>query len=185
MQQQAIQNAQNFYGQSIGRIKSQVQNYRSQLEQYSQQVPQGDAQAQIQEMIDSYTELEGSIDQAAQDMDVEDQMNQAAQDTSQQIMQTAQGAAQQVQDTAGQAAGQAQQAAGQATDQVGQAAQQGQQAVGQAAQQGQQAVGGDGPEEPRATNAARRKAEQLGVDLSTVKGTGSGGLITINDVVGS
>jgi pyruvate/2-oxoglutarate dehydrogenase complex dihydrolipoamide acyltransferase (E2) component len=91
-----------------------------------------------------------------------------------QVGQVAQG----VQDTAGQAAQQAQ-------DTAGQAAQQGQQAVGQAAQQGQQAVGGDGPEEPRATNAARRKAEQLGVDLSTVKGTGSGGLITINDVVGS
>ncbi len=91
-----------------------------------------------------------------------------------QVGQVAQG----VQDTAGQATQQAQ-------DTVGQAAQQGQQAVGQAAQQGQQAVGGDGPEEPRATNAAKRKAEQLGVDLSTVKGTGSGGLITINDVVGS
>ena len=74
MQQQATQNAQNFYGQSIGRVKSQVQNYRSQLEEFSQQVPEGDAQAQIQEMIDSYMELEGSMDQAAQDMGVEDAM---------------------------------------------------------------------------------------------------------------
>src|SRR3712207_2481373 len=139
MQQQAIQNAQNFYGQSIGRIKSQVQNYRSQLEQYSQQIPQGDAQANIQEMIDSYTELEGSIDQAAQDMGVEDQMNQAAQDTSQQIMQTAQGAAQQVQDTAGQAVGQAQQMAGQATDQGGQGAGQAQDTAGQVTGQAGQA----------------------------------------------
>jgi pyruvate/2-oxoglutarate dehydrogenase complex dihydrolipoamide acyltransferase (E2) component len=56
--------------------------------------------------------------------------------------------------------------------------------AGQAAQQGQQAVGQTAGE-PRATNAARRKAEQLGVDLSTIRGTGSGGLITINDVVGS
>jgi pyruvate/2-oxoglutarate dehydrogenase complex dihydrolipoamide acyltransferase (E2) component len=38
-------------------------------------------------------------------------------------------------------------------------------------------------EEPRATNAARRKAEELGVDLSQIQGTGSGGLITIRDVV--
>jgi pyruvate/2-oxoglutarate dehydrogenase complex dihydrolipoamide acyltransferase (E2) component len=89
-----------------------------------------------------------------------------------QVGQVAQG----VQDTAGQATQQAQ-------DTAGQAAQQGQQAVGQAAQQGQQVAGG--AEEPRATNAARRKAERLGVDLSTVRGTGSGGLITINDVVGS
>jgi pyruvate/2-oxoglutarate dehydrogenase complex dihydrolipoamide acyltransferase (E2) component len=101
-----------------------------------------------------------------------------------------------VQDTAEQAAGQAQQAAGQATDQAGQvagqaqdaaggAAQQAQDAAGQVAQQGQQAAGGDGAEEPRATNAARRRAKELGVDLSTIQGTGSGGLITIKDVTGS
>ncbi len=48
MQQQATQNAQNFYGESIGSLKSQIQNYRSQLEQFSQQVPDGDARAQIQ-----------------------------------------------------------------------------------------------------------------------------------------
>jgi pyruvate/2-oxoglutarate dehydrogenase complex dihydrolipoamide acyltransferase (E2) component len=109
-----------------------------------------------------------------------------------QVGQVAQG----VQDTAGQAVGQAQQAAGNATDQAGQvagqaqdaaggAAQQAQDAAGQAAQQGQQAAGGDGAEEPRATNAARRRAKELGVDLSTIQGTGSGGLITIKDVTGS
>jgi pyruvate/2-oxoglutarate dehydrogenase complex dihydrolipoamide acyltransferase (E2) component len=76
-------------------------------------------------------------------------------------------AAQGVQDTA-------QQAAGQATDQAGQVA-------GQA----QDAAGGAGGEEPKVTNAARRKAQELGVDLSTVKGTGSGGLITLKDVTGS
>jgi pyruvate/2-oxoglutarate dehydrogenase complex dihydrolipoamide acyltransferase (E2) component len=76
-------------------------------------------------------------------------------------------AAQGVQDTA-------QQAAGQTTDQAGQVA-------GQA----QDAAGGAGGEEPKATNAARRKAQELGVDLSTVKGTGSGGLITLKDVTGS
>jgi pyruvate/2-oxoglutarate dehydrogenase complex dihydrolipoamide acyltransferase (E2) component len=86
-------------------------------------------------------------------------------------------------------AGQAGQVAGQAQDAAGSAAQQAQDTAGQAAQQAQatagQATGGDGAEEPRATNAARRRAEQLGIDLSTIEGTGSGGLITINDVVGS
>jgi pyruvate/2-oxoglutarate dehydrogenase complex dihydrolipoamide acyltransferase (E2) component len=123
-------------------------------------------------------------------------------------------AAQQAQDAAGQAAGQAQQVVGQATDQAGQVAGQAQEAAGgavqqaqdtagqvtdqaqqvagqaqdaagQAAGQAQQAAGGDGAEEPRATNAARRRAEQLGLDLSTIQGTGSGGLITIRDVTGS
>ena len=91
----------------------------------------------------------------------------------------------QAQDAAGQAAGQAQQVAGQATDQVGQVAGQAQDAAGQAAQQGQQASGESGEEGPKATNAARRKAEEMGVDLSQVQGSGSGGLITIKDVVGS
>jgi pyruvate/2-oxoglutarate dehydrogenase complex dihydrolipoamide acyltransferase (E2) component len=105
-----------------------------------------------------------------------------------------------VQDTAGQAAGQAQEVAGQATDQAGQVAGQAQDAAGQAAQQAQdtagqatqqvqdtagQATEGDGAEQPRATNAARRRAEQLGIDLSTIEGTGSGGLITIKDVTGT
>jgi polyhydroxyalkanoic acid synthase PhaR subunit len=35
---------------------------------------------------------------------------------------------------------------------------------------------------PVATDAARRKARELGVDLSEVEGTGSGGQITVNDV---
>ena len=59
MQQQAMENAQDFYGQSLGRIKSQAQGYREQLEQYAQQLPEGNEQAQIQEMVDSYMELEG------------------------------------------------------------------------------------------------------------------------------
>ena len=81
-------------------------------------------------------------------------------------------AAQQAQDAAGQVAGQAQDAASGAVQQA-------QDTAGQAA-------GGDGTEEePRATNAARRRAEQLGLDLSTIQGTGSGGLITIRDVTGS
>jgi pyruvate dehydrogenase E2 component (dihydrolipoamide acetyltransferase) len=33
-----------------------------------------------------------------------------------------------------------------------------------------------------ATQAARRKAEELGVELSAVEGTGPGGRITVRDV---
>ena len=55
-------------------------------------------------------------------------------------------------------------------------------AVSQATDQVEQATGRDGSEEPRATNAARRKAEELGIDLSKVKGSGAGGLITIRDI---
>jgi pyruvate/2-oxoglutarate dehydrogenase complex dihydrolipoamide acyltransferase (E2) component len=60
--------------------------------------------------------------------------------------------------------------------------------AGQAVQQVGQAVDGasgrnDSEEEPKATNAAKRKAEELGVDLSGIQGSGAGGLITIKDVV--
>lgn len=54
--------------------------------------------------------------------------------------------------------------------------------VGESANgQVEEAVG----EAARVTNAARRKAEDLGVDLSGIQGSGAGGLITLKDVVGA
>lgn len=38
------------------------------------------------------------------------------------------------------------------------------------------------PESIKATDAARRRAEELGVDLREVEGTGSGGQVTVDDV---
>jgi pyruvate/2-oxoglutarate dehydrogenase complex dihydrolipoamide acyltransferase (E2) component len=38
-------------------------------------------------------------------------------------------------------------------------------------------------EEPDATEAAKQKAEQLGVDLSQIEGSGAGGRITVRDVI--
>jgi pyruvate/2-oxoglutarate dehydrogenase complex dihydrolipoamide acyltransferase (E2) component len=38
-------------------------------------------------------------------------------------------------------------------------------------------------EEPDATDAAMQKAEQLGVDLSEIEGSGAGGRITVKDVM--
>jgi pyruvate/2-oxoglutarate dehydrogenase complex dihydrolipoamide acyltransferase (E2) component len=84
--------------------------------------------------------------------------------------------------TAQQAAGTARQAAGQAT---GQAVAQADGAVDQATQQAGDVAGGNGDEGPKATNAARRKAEDLGLDLSQIQGSGAGGIITIRDVVQS
>ena len=64
-----------------------------------------------------------------------------------------------------------------------------QQATGQASELADgaagQATGGNGSEEPKATNAAQRKAEELGIDLSQIEGSGAGGIITIRDVVQS
>jgi pyruvate/2-oxoglutarate dehydrogenase complex dihydrolipoamide acyltransferase (E2) component len=167
------------------------------------QVAAGQAADQAQQVAGQATDTAGQAAQQAQDTagQITDQAGQAAgqvQETvggltggqqqggplggvTEQVGQVAQG----VQGTAGQAAGQAQQVAGQATDQAGRVAGQAQDAAGQAADQAGQAAGGDGTGEPRVTNAARRRAEQLGIDLSTIQGTGSGGLITIRDVTGS
>ena len=84
-----------------------------------------------------------------------------------------------------QAAGTADRAAGQATGAVGQVAAQADGAVDQATQQAGDVAGGNGDEGPRATNAAKRKAEDLGLDLSQIQGSGAGGIITIRDVVQS
>ena len=84
------------------------------------------------------------------------------------VTSVAEGAAENTRGAAGQAV--------EATDAV-------EQADGTAEAAGQAAGEGEGVEEPRATNAARRKAEELGVDLSTVEGSGAGGIITIKDVM--
>jgi pyruvate/2-oxoglutarate dehydrogenase complex dihydrolipoamide acyltransferase (E2) component len=91
-----------------------------------------------------------------------------------------------VKDVTSAAGGAAQQAAGtasQATNTVGQTVAQADGAVNQATQQAGSVAGGNGDEGPKATSAARRKAEDLGVDLSQIQGSGAGGLITIRDVV--
>jgi pyruvate/2-oxoglutarate dehydrogenase complex dihydrolipoamide acyltransferase (E2) component len=91
-----------------------------------------------------------------------------------------------VKDVTSAAGGAAQQAAGtasQATNAVGQTVAQADGAVDQATQQAGSVAGGNGDEGPKATSAARRKAEDLGVDLSQIQGSGAGGLITIRDVV--
>ncbi len=108
---------------------------------------------------------------------------QGARDTTGQAQETVGQVAGQAQETVGGATEKVQGTVGQVTGQAGQVAQQAQDAAGGAIQQAQTETPGESAEEPKATNAARRKAEELGVDLSEVKGTGSGGLITIKDVM--
>jgi pyruvate/2-oxoglutarate dehydrogenase complex dihydrolipoamide acyltransferase (E2) component len=52
-------------------------------------------------------------------------------------------------------------------------------AVGEASTPGE---AGEQKDKAQATPAAERKAEELGVDLSQIEGTGSGGRITVKDV---
>jgi e3 binding domain len=90
---------------------------------------------------------------------------------------------------AGQAARQVAQGAGEIVDEVGQGAgqaarQEGQVAQGATDQAGQSAQGAPGElqDEVKVTPSAERLAQQLGVDLSEVEGTGGGGYITVRDV---
>ena len=50
--------------------------------------------------------------------------------------------------------------------------------IPEASAEAQQAQG----EEPEVTDAAKRRAEELGVDPTTVEGTGSGGRVLVKDV---
>jgi pyruvate/2-oxoglutarate dehydrogenase complex dihydrolipoamide acyltransferase (E2) component len=170
---QAAQQARDAAGQATDQVQQVAGQATDQAGQVAGQAQDaaGQAAGQVQDTVGGLTGgLTGGQQQGGPLGGVTDQVGQVAQG---------------VQDTAGQAADQAGQVAGQAQEAAGGAAQQVQDTAGQAAGQAQQAAGGDGSEEPRATNAARRRAEQLGIDLSTIQGSGSGGLITIRDVTGS
>lgn len=75
--QQATQSAQSFHGNSVGNAKSKLQNDRAQLERFVQQMREGDSKTQVQEMVESYNELERSLDQASQDQGVQYALSQA------------------------------------------------------------------------------------------------------------
>jgi pyruvate/2-oxoglutarate dehydrogenase complex dihydrolipoamide acyltransferase (E2) component len=177
---QAAQQAQDAAGQAADQVQQVAGQATDQAGQVAGQAQDAAGQAadQVQDTVGGLTGgLTGGQQQGGPLGGVTDQVGQVAKGV--------QDTAGQAADQAGQVAGQAQDAAGQVTDQAGQAAQQAQDTAGKAAGQAQQAAGGDGAEEPKATNAARRRAEQLGIDLSTIQGTGSGGLITIRDVTNS
>jgi pyruvate/2-oxoglutarate dehydrogenase complex dihydrolipoamide acyltransferase (E2) component len=189
---QAAQQAQDAAGQAVGQAQQVAGQATDQAGQAAGQVQDtaGQATQQAQDTAGQVTDQAGQAVGQAQDTvggltggltGGGQQQGGPLGGVTDQVGQVAQG----VQDTAGQATQQAQDAAGQVTDQAGQVAGQAQDAAGKAVQQAQDTAGGAGAEEPRATHAARRRAEQLGIDLSTIQGTGSGGLITIRDVTGS
>src|SRR5215203_2947860 len=142
---QALQQARDFFGQSMGRIKGQMQSDSAQLQSYMQQLPE-ESQAQIRQMTDSYSQFEGTINQAAQDAGVQDSLEESAEQARQNADQASgqdptDVAAQQAQDVAGQAqevAGGAVDKAGEVTDQAQDAADQ----VGQVTDGVQDTVGG-------------------------------------------
>ena len=140
IQEQVQKSAQDFFGDSLGTIKSQLDTHRSQLQEIIEMLPesQEEGREQLQQLLSSYEALESSLDEIAQEQGLQDAVNQAAQ---------------QAQEASGQATEQAQEAAGQATEQAQQSAEQTQEGTQQATEQAQGAVG-------QATGQAQQSAEQ-------------------------
>ena len=222
VQQRTMNLAQEYFGDSAEVLKQQISENRATLESLPDQIPGGREeafQALFQELMENYSAIEESINEAQKnvanldtdqirrqgEIEATDAARRQARELGVDLTKiegtgadgriivsdvveaaetmggsevsgdgSAGEAAQQVQDTAGQAAGQAQDSAGQVAQQGQQAAQQGQQAA-------QQAVGGQ--QQPEATQAAQKKAAELGVDLNQVQGTGAEGRITVKDVI--
>lgn len=131
IQEQVLKSAQDFYGNSLGSLKSQLENDSSQLQEMLEQLPdsQEDVRAQLEALVASYEALENSLDEFAQEHGVEDTVNQVSQQaqeenvgqaTDQEEAQETVGKdTQGTQDVAEDAAGQAQEdVAGEATEQA-------------------------------------------------------------------
>ena len=268
IQEQTVQSAQDFYSNSLGQLKSQLENDRSDLENLLEQLPESQekVRSQIQELVDSYENIENALDEAAEGQGVDEAVSEAmqqAQYTAEQATDQAQDAEEgQVADQAGHAAddlvpdaqllGETTNEAGQTvqrtvnesgdiiettldesgnlleeditgkltdlpveeeyTDEEGQTVRTVKDESGtfvqltlgedgsildleippgteteettEEEQSGaERADGGEQEEELNATQAAMQKAEQLGVDLSQIGGSGAERRITVRDVV--
>jgi len=131
IQEQVQQTAQDFFGDSLGAIKGQLATHRSQLQEIMEMLPesqkQEDGRAQLEQLLNSYEELENSLDVVAQEQGLQETVNQAAQ----QAQEAAGQATEQAQEVAEEATEQAQGAVGQATEQAQQTAEQAQEGANQ------------------------------------------------------
>src|SRR5215210_1678758 len=141
-QDQYLQQAQTFFGQTMGRIKGRMQSDSAQLEGLMPQLPE-EAQAQIQEMTDSYAQFEDIIDRSAQDAGVQEVMDEEAEQ-----------ARQSADEASGQGQGPVDQAADQAQDMVGGVAEEVQDGAAETADQAQEAL-------EELADGARQMAESL------------------------
>ena len=129
--------------------------------------------AQLEELVASYEAIASSLEETVYQQGVEGTVNQAV---VQQAPETVQRAAQQALDVAGEATEQAQSVERQVRDQASKATDQAQGTVEQTTKTVDEV-------ETNATKAATQKAEELGVDLSIVMGSGPKGRITLKDVM--
>src|SRR5215208_5047134 len=179
--------AQDFFGDSVEELKQLIQENRTTLEGLTDQIPGGQEesfQMLFQELMDNYEAIEQALDEAnnnVSEIDPDRLMRQGDVDATDAARREARERGVDLTEVEGTGTD------GRITvDDVRTHAESQQQDSGDAAEQVTEQVGsvagGNGDEGPKATNAARRKAEDLGVDLSQIQGSGAGGLITIRDV---
>jgi hypothetical protein len=71
VQDQTVESARGFFGVSLARLKDRLRGDRSQLEYLAGHLREEGAQARIRELVDSYSAIEGSIEEAARDLGLE------------------------------------------------------------------------------------------------------------------
>ena len=76
---QAVNIAKDVYSDSIGEAKSKLQHDRSQLESLAEQIPREETKQRIRKMVDAYSGIEQALEQAAQDLGVEERLIQTLQ----------------------------------------------------------------------------------------------------------
>lgn len=98
IRKQTLKSARGFYGDSLGSLKGQLEDDRTQLQELLDQLPefQQDARARLEEMVESYEAIGNSLDEAAQQQGMQDAVEGGAKQ--------AQEAAEQTQDVEAQAA---------------------------------------------------------------------------------
>jgi hypothetical protein len=79
IQEQTLKSARDFYGKSLGSLKGQLEDDRSQLQELLDQLPdsQKDARVRLQQMVESYEAVGHSLDEVAQQQGVQDAVDQA------------------------------------------------------------------------------------------------------------
>ena len=134
IQEQVQQSAEDFFGDSLGAIKNQLATQRSQLQEIVEMVPEAQegGRAQLEQLLDSYEQLESSLDEVAQEQGLQEVVNQAAQQGQAEAQEGAQQATEQAEEGAQQATEQAEEGAQQAEDGAQQAEEGAQQATEQA-----------------------------------------------------
>jgi pyruvate/2-oxoglutarate dehydrogenase complex dihydrolipoamide acyltransferase (E2) component len=168
--------AQEYFGWSVETLKQRVKESRGALERLLKQIPWGQEeslQILFQEVMDNYTAIERSLNEAGENvanLNTEHLRKQGELDATEAARREARKRGVDITEVDGTGSG------GRivVTD------------VRRAAAEAEQKANGERkPEETNATNAARQKANELGIDLRGLEGTGYGGLVVMRDVLRS